>query len=442
MLNKLRNSDFLKRGSITIFQRGMGAVLSFVILLFITNLFPESEVGKYQYFNAVLVIVGTLALLGLNVSFIQQIGRLKAAAQEEFVPKLYQYYFGILFISSLIIIGIYFLLEKTLLHQIIPPDEKLIFQQIALILFPYCLTVLNFQVLLGLNKLYLSEFFRNIFKFLVIFLAFLIIYIFNYHHHLIEAFIAANIFIAFISSVYVLISLKKDFALPKTTLKLPFSTKKIIGVSLPMTLSFISLLMMQNMDMLMLKIHEPYETLAYYGIAIKISMILTIIMTAVNQSTGPKIAEYFYKNQYLDLKNIVEKGLLLNNVLSLPVMLLVVIFPKTILGLFGGEYVNAVGALVILTVGQIINAFSGSTDLYLNMTGKQNYFQKIIFLALLLNIVLNYTLIPLYGMEGAAIATSTSLVFWNVLSVIHIKKKDNIWVVLTYGVIKKYLKKK
>lgn len=418
----------------------MGAILSFVILLFITNLFPEAEVGKYQYYNSILVIVGTLALLGLNVSIIQQTGKLRASNHAEFIPKLYAHYFLILLAMTLIITVLYFVFERLFFNQIIAEDEKRIFQQIVIILFPYCLSVLNFQVLLGLNRLYLSEFFRNIFKFLVMFFAFLIVYYLGFQHALIEAFIVANFIVAFISSLYVLFILRKDFQSIKPKIKLPFSFKSILKVSLPMTLSFMSLLMMQNVDMLMLKIYEPYEILAYYGIAIKISMILTIIMTAVNQSTGPKIAEYFYKKQHSDLKKIVEKGLLLNNVLSLPIMVFVVLFPKTILSFFGAEYVNAAGALVILTIGQIFNAFSGSTDLYLNMTGKQNYFQRIILISLVLNIILNLVLIPIFGMQGAAFATAFSLIFWNVLSVIYIKKKDDIWVVLTYGVLKKYLK--
>jgi O-antigen/teichoic acid export membrane protein len=36
-------------------------------------------------------------------------------------------------------------------------------------------------------------------------------------------------------------------------------------------------------------------------------------------------------------------------------------------------------------------------------------------LGVILNIILNWTLIPIYGLEGAAIATFTSLVFWNAL---------------------------
>ena len=55
-------------------------------------------------------------------------------------------------------------------------------------------------------------------------------------------------------------------------------------------------------------------------------------------------------------------------------------------------------------------------------------------MALVCNILLNILLIPKFGIEGAAIASAFSMIFWNLSSVLYIYKKYN---VLTFLSIKK-----
>ena len=47
------------------------------------------------------------------------------------------------------------------------------------------------------------------------------------------------------------------------------------------------------------------------------------------------------------------------------------------------------------------------------MTGNQNIYASILLIGAILNIVLNLILIPLYGINGAALASMSSLIVWN-----------------------------
>ena len=60
---------------------------------------------------------------------------------------------------------------------------------------------------------------------------------------------------------------------------------------------------------------------------------------------------------------------------------------------------------------------SGSVGVILNMTGKEKVFRNILSIALVINITLNILLITKFGIEGAAIASATSMIFWNLYSV-------------------------
>ena len=57
------------------------------------------------------------------------------------------------------------------------------------------------------------------------------------------------------------------------------------------------------------------------------------------------------------------------------------------------------------------------------MTGKQVVFMKILFAGAILNIILNYILIPIWGINGAAIASMVSIIFWNMSMVIFINRE-------------------
>ena len=79
--------------------------------------------------------------------------------------------------------------------------------------------------------------------------------------------------------------------------------------------------------------------------------------------------------------------------------------------------------LLVLAIGSVLNALCGPVMYLLSMTGMEKSARNIIVIASIFNISLNYILIPLYGILGAAFATSICTVLWNVLAVIKIKKE-------------------
>ncbi len=59
------------------------------------------------------------------------------------------------------------------------------------------------------------------------------------------------------------------------------------------------------------------------------------------------------------------------------------------------------------------------------MADRQVIFMRILFIGAILNIGLNYILIPIYGIVGASIASMFSIVFWNFLMVYFVWKEFN-----------------
>ena len=84
---------------------------------------------------------------------------------------------------------------------------------------------------------------------------------------------------------------------------------------------------------------------------------------------------------------------------------------------------NLVALLFILLSGRFFSSICGPVGVVLQMTNNQHIFQNILLIAAVFNISLNYFLIPIYGINGAAFASFASLLFWNIFMVIVVKKK-------------------
>ncbi|MFT5102676.1 MAG: O-antigen/teichoic acid export membrane protein, partial [Candidatus Latescibacterota bacterium] len=196
--------------------------------------------------------------------------------------------------------------------------------------------------------------------------------------------------------------------------------------SYPMALSSVAYFLMQSTDIVLLGKFTNFDTVAFYAIAVKLSIATSLALQSVNVIIAPKIAEVFKKNDRPQLKQILKNSTRLIISLSLPILIILSVFASFFLGLFGEEYKVAKSALLILLVGQFFNTLSGPVGVYMNMTGKQNKLQLVLIFGFITNLILNWFLIPEYGMIGAASATAISVILWKSIAVIYTYRKDKI----------------
>jgi O-antigen/teichoic acid export membrane protein len=81
-----------------------------------------------------------------------------------------------------------------------------------------------------------------------------------------------------------------------------------------------------------------------------------------------------------------------------------------LLWLFGPQFVQGYPVMLILVVGFLFRSSMGPAEFLLNMLGQQRLCAAVLMTTALLNIGLNFALVPAFGLPGAATATSISLV--------------------------------
>jgi O-antigen/teichoic acid export membrane protein len=405
--------------------RMFGVLLFFLTTLFITNSFAAKTVGMYDFSRSLLIFLGTIAVFGMQQSVIYYSGYLASQNNLGYIKTIYLKMVVIVLIIAIIMnLGLYILSTNLLKGWVnIPIDD--ITKKTFPVIFFYGVTMLNIDAFRAIDKIYLSEVFRNILRYAFFFLATIFLVYAENTDWLIDAFLYNFVFLTFLSTFF----LFKNFQARETkevNKGVHLSYKEVLKRSAPMAISAASFLLMQSLDVFMLARFTEYETVAYYSVAVKLTLLVSIVLSSVNAVIAPQIAEDFASQQMQLLKSKIKRSTRLILLITLPIIILIGLFANIILSFFGEGYQMAYYALIILLGGQIINAFCGSIGVYLNMTGKQKVFQFILVSALGINVILNYILIPLYGMTGAAIATSVSMILWNIVAVIYVYRKDGV----------------
>jgi len=410
--------------------RLLGVGLFFLGTLYLTNELSPDLVGQYDYSRALLLFVGAIALFGMQQSVIFYSGLYSAQNNLGQIRQVYRSMILLVVALSVGLNGLLYALDPIVSALGAKPIGDLVYQTFTGLLF-YAIAMLNIDVLRAIDRIYVSELFRNILRYLIFFVGVVALVVLGQPQWLVHVFLGSFVFLA-LSSTALLLYYFSQPPLNVFQPSAPIGTKEILRRSAPMAISAASFLLMQSLDVLMLKQFDNYAVVAVYSVAVKLTLLLSVALASVNAVLAPKIAEDYNRGALEALALKVKKSTRLIFFSTAPAILILALGAEWILSWFGAAYTGAKSALLILLLGQAVNAFCGSAGVYLNMTGKQKAFQWIVASALVLNIALNAYLIPIYGMNGAAWATAASMMAWNFTAVLYVYKTDRIKTFLTW----------
>ena len=122
-------------------------------------------------------------------------------------------------------------------------------------------------------------------------------------------------------------------------------------------------------------------------------------------------------DQKVYIRNYIKSYQLFFSLLSLLFFSISCFFSKSILLLFGKEYINYSDSFIILIFGITgIFIFRGVYGNLLSSIGKMSVNYYIVSIAILINILSNFYLIPIYGIKGAAVTSSSLMWFTGIAS--------------------------
>lgn len=174
-------------------------------------------------------------------------------------------------------------------------------------------------------------------------------------------------------------------------------------------------------DRIMLKLMIDDAAAGYYSAAVSCAGMSSFVFSAIIDSARPAILKNYNVN-----KNAFEKNTIILYRIVLYLALLQSIVMTVLAGLFinilyGEAYTPAIGILQIIVWYCMFSYYGGAKDIWILAEGKQKYLIYLNIGGVIANITLNFLLIPLYGSEGAAIASLITQIFANIVMGLLIK---------------------
>lgn len=168
-------------------------------------------------------------------------------------------------------------------------------------------------------------------------------------------------------------------------------------------------------DRVMIKLMVDDASTGYYSAAVTCAGLANFVYMAIIDSARPSIFESKLSNQKAFEKNIVRLYSIVIWASILQCVAISLFSPFIINILYGRSYVEAIGVLRVVT-WYVTFSFLGSVrNIWILAEEKQKYLWIINLSGALANIVLNFLLIPIWGMMGAAIASLITQFFANVI---------------------------
>ena len=180
--------------------------------------------------------------------------------------------------------------------------------------------------------------------------------------------------------------------------------------SLPLLVMLCCDLIMQNADILVISKYMSPANVGIYFAAGKTMSLIMFVHYAVGSAVANKFAALNARGDKEGLRAFVKDAVNWTFWPSLAGAVFILAIGKPLLWLFGPQFEAGYPVMCILVVGFLFRSSMGPAEYLLNMLGEQALCATVLFAAAVLDVALNFALVPTYGLVGAATATSISLV--------------------------------
>lgn len=189
----------------------------------------------------------------------------------------------------------------------------------------------------------------------------------------------------------------------------------------PITLLFVMLLaqtVFNSADVTMLGLMRGDIEVGYYSTAVKITHLINQIISSILWVAMPRLSKLFIEEDFENINKLLRKIFIGFISLGLPCAIGCICLSKEIVEVIGGpSYANAALPLVILMIGFLFDLVGGAFlgNMILLPSKREATYMNVCLVSTLVNVVLNYFLIPKWGAAAAAFTTSISYLLMLIL---------------------------
>lgn len=240
----------------------------------------------------------------------------------------------------------------------------------------------------------------------------------NFHQFVI-IFVFCNFFITLVLLVYI-VSIRQFFFKPEKSGMYKRLLKPIITYGFFTMLSVIGSGILVNIDSLMIAAKLDLAQAGIYTTIFVITTGLSLPYRSIQNITYPLVGRYWKDRDMASVADLYRKTTLVMMIVGGGGLLLLFGNMDALFMFIPKEYSVAKYSFILLCIGRYADMITGLNGVIVITSKKYKYDLFFMLLLVVMTIVLNLILIPLYGITGSAVATIWSLVFYNFLRVVFV----------------------
>ncbi|HET6244031.1 MAG: polysaccharide biosynthesis C-terminal domain-containing protein [Bacteroidetes bacterium] len=401
-----------------------GIILGFANLLVFQPLFlTTEEIGLTRVLFSFSSLIAVFLPLGIGNITVKYFPKFRNA------EKKHHGYFGFMLLfpvaGFLIITAALYLSRDFFIGQYI--DQSALFVEFFDYIFPLSL----FLGLINVLNIYAFSLFRTTFPSVlndVVSRIFTILVIAAYFIKLLnlEQFVFCFVFVYGLQLILLLIYI---FIIDKPGFKVDFKMVKsqnlneILQYGFLLSFASIASLGLKYLDSIMIARFLPLTAVGIYTIAAFIPTVIEAPLFALDKIAGTKISQALSVNNRIEIQEIYYKSsrymLLAGGLLFIGININI----SSLLSLLPADFAQGGMVVLIISIGTFFTMAGGSNTAIIFNSDKYKFGAFLLILLVVIAFVSNVVLIPILGIEGAALATAISSFIYNLLKYLFIWKQ-------------------
>ncbi|PWV58442.1 oligosaccharide flippase family protein [Plasticicumulans acidivorans] len=418
--------EFLKKGSTALFIKAVSAALAFFLNVYLARSLGAGDAGIYFICLNTALFLSTFARCGLDTTIIKLVASYSYKNDKESIACVSIKSLTMVFIICVFFILVINLFSDQFLSLIFNESKKYVYAVCcSLIMMALSFVNISSSFLRGVRSITNSSL---VLSFLTpafaLFFMFFSVPIFGVVGALWSYFFASLCAVGYGLFKYVYIVGVGRFRLRYLNKVAGYEilnpAKKAFFISVSQALLNSAPAVLAGM------LTSPVDT-AVFSVALRTALLTSFVYLSAETIMAPKLAALFASGNIEKANKFANRASLVLSFVSMPVFLIIVIFSKSIMGMFGKDFSDGSLLLIIISCGQFVNFATGFSSSYLFMIGAETIVRNVMVLSATVFFVCSLLMGYWYGVLGIAVSLAIVIAGQNIYLSIYAFKK--------YGVI-------
>jgi len=417
-----------KGSSWTLLSNLLTKLISFIYYIILAKFLITEEIGIFFLVLSTLGILYMFTDLGMIYSLSRYVPYLYGKNEFGKLKKLIRLsYFGggtLTFLFSVVV----FLLSNHISEFIGKPAVAPIMQLMSIWLLLKEIDGINRGILTGRKKMLESKGLETAQIFMKLVLTIVAFYMVGFNAEALS--IGFLLSFLFVLPFGVYLVLKEIKTWKNDEIKMEFEDqlslgREIVSFGLIVTLITTMWTVIQYTDRLMLNyfVEDALNKIAIYSMALGLANLVLIFPTAITIIFFPVVSELYGKKEFGKMNKTLRVSMKWLLMLVIPFALIMGVFGDNLLELFYGKvYGSGAIVLFLFVIGLFARSIFTLPQLILSAMRRLDVELKAIGIAAIANVLLNFILIPTWGINGAAFASMISFFVLSVMIFYYSKK--------------------